>query len=184
MAASKKAPAPKAPTTVKVEYFFCENVNCNNHASFVVGTRPATSGLQAGGTCPQCHVGKVSEVDLTQAANAPLVPNSIGVVLPALPYGGLLLRVGDEDKQSLWGGQVVNDPHHQGAHYVGELQRDLLRLAFYGPARGGETFGRFSNHLMGSVLDFKHHLTTFYGIPTSDNLKTVEDGAVCDVKPR
>ncbi|HKO52192.1 MAG TPA: hypothetical protein VJV79_31005, partial [Polyangiaceae bacterium] len=176
MAASKKAPA-KAPTTVKVEYFFCDNVNCNNHASFVVGTRPATSGLQSGGTCPQCHVGKISQLDLTQAANAPLVPNSIGVVLPALPYGGLPLRLGDEDAQSLWGGQTVNDPHHQGARYVGELQRDLLRLAFYGPARGGETFGRFSNHLMGSVLDFKHHLTTFYGIPTSDNLKTVQDGA-------
>jgi hypothetical protein len=172
---SKKKPLP---TTQNVEYFFCSNAFCNYHASFLLGTRPPESGLTAGGTCPQCHTGQITLFNLAQASTVPLVPNAVGVVLPALPYGGLPLRLGDQDNKSLWGGQTASEPQHQGAQYVRELQRDLLRLAFYGPARGGETPGVFSPSLMGGVLDLKRHLIDDYGVPTSDDLSNVTSLAV------
>lgn len=168
--AMSKAKRPKSESIV---YRFCENVNCNYHASCLEGER---SELQAGGLCPKCRIGTIQELRLTQAAGTPVGP-ATAWALPAPPYGGFVLQLGDDDASSTWGGTTNSDPRHQGAHYVAELQRDLLRLAFYGPARGGETIGRFSKTLMAGVLDFKRHLVREFGVGASDNFTAVRDNA-------
>lgn len=175
--AASKAPAkkPAKPVDVDIDYFFCSNPSCNYHASFLVSERPQDAGFVVGQLCPQCGIGTISILQFKQKADVPLAAAAVTAqALPALPYGGVALRLGDRDDQSIWGGVTDTDPRHVGAHFVAELQRDLLRLAFYGPARGGETPGQFSQMLHGGVLDLKRHLTKFYGIPALDDFTEVQ----------
>jgi hypothetical protein len=169
------AKKPARPIDVDVEYFFCSNVNCNYHASFLVGQRAAESGFVVGGLCPQCGIGTISLLQFKQKADVPLAVAAVTAqALPALPYGGVALRLGDRDDNLTLGGQPSTDPRHVGAKFVAELQRDLLRLGFYGPARGGETVGVFSQMLHGGVLDLKRHLVSFYGIPALEDFTEVQ----------
>lgn len=178
MAPPKKpaAPKPRKPVDVDVEYFFCSNVNCNYHASFIIGRRPPEANFVVGGTCPQCGIGKIDELTFKQKEDVPLATAPVDArALPAPPYGGKLLRLGDRDDQLIYGG--VSDPDaakNTGSHFVAELQRDLLRLAFYGPARGGQLVGVFSQMLHGGVLDFKRHLVEFYGVDALEDLDEVQ----------
>jgi hypothetical protein len=173
-------PKPKKPVDVDIEYFFCSNVNCNYHASFIVGRRPPDANFVVGGTCPQCGVGKIDVLRFRQKEDVPLASTPVNArALPAPPYGGKLLRLGDRDDQLIYGGEP--DPEaakNTGAHFVAELQRDLLRLAFYGPARGGETVGVFSQMLHGGVLDLKRHLVLFYGVDALEDLEEVQKRAL------
>jgi len=169
------AKKPARPVDVDVDYFFCSNANCNYHASFLVGQRPEDAGFVVGGLCPQCGIGKISLLQLKQKANVPLANATVTAqALPALPYGGMALKLGDNDGGLIFGGAPDSDPRHAGAHFVAELQRDLLRLGFYGPARGGETVGVFGQMLHGGVLDLKRHLVKFYGVPALDDFAEVQ----------
>ncbi|HYQ05044.1 MAG TPA: hypothetical protein VER96_40485 [Polyangiaceae bacterium] len=176
-----KSAAAKRPVDQVVEYFFCRNVRCNYHASFLKGSLPATSGIVENQTCPSCGLNTITQIEFTQKSNIPLTVAQPAQALPADPYGGLSLRFGDDDSKTIFEGQINTDPHHQGAHYVGELQRDLLRLGFYGPARGGETVGVFSTMLLGGVLDFKRFLTEQFQVTAEDDLAKVQK-AVADQK--
>lgn len=162
-----------------VDYFFCRNVECSFHASFQVGQVPADSGLAVGSPCPICRVGEIDRIRLN---NVRTLPRAVGVVptarvLPGMPYGGMVLQRGDADNSQTWGGVVVSDPRHDGAQYVAELQRDLLRLAYYGPARGGETVGVFGLQLMACVLNIKQHLVAHYGVAANVDFAQVQAGA-------
>ncbi|MGE5783727.1 MAG: hypothetical protein ACM3ZE_04020, partial [Myxococcales bacterium] len=169
----------KRPKEENIVYRFCENVNCNYHASSLEGER---NELEAGKPCPKCAKGKIQELKLTQATGAPVGP-ATAWALPAPPYGGFVLQLGDGDTSGTWGGATSSEARHQGGHYVAELQRDLLRLAFYGPARGGETVGQFSKLLMAGVLDFKRHLVNEYGVGASTDFEAVRDNAQTGAKP-
>lgn len=164
---------------VKIEYLFCRNVECNAHATFIVGKHPPDSKFAVGETCPICQTGLIDQIDIGTVSKVPPSVGAVptGVVLPGAPYGALVLRRGDEDASQTWGGVKVSDPRHDGAHYIAELQRDLLRLGHYGPARGGETLGRFGLQLMGCVLDFKRHLTRFHGVSANADAAQVNAGA-------
>jgi hypothetical protein len=180
-----KASAPKKPVDVDVDYFFCSNVNCNYHASFLIGQRPEEAGFVVGGLCPQCGIGTISLLQFKQKADVPLANATVTAqALPALPYGGMPLRLGDTDNGLIFGGAPDTDPRHAGAHFVAELQRDLLRLGFYGPARGGETVGVFSQMLHGGVLDLKRHLVKFYGVPALEDFTLVQQRAADADKAR
>lgn len=175
-------PAPRAKI-VEVEYFFCRNPKCNYHASFLLGTRPESARLVVDDLCPQCGVGKIDLLKFKQKSDVPLTADVTAQALPAPPYGGLVLQFGDKDDGLIFEGTPQGDPRHSGAHYVGELQRDLLRLAYYGPARGGETLGVFSTMLLGGVLDLKRHLVKFYGVTGSTDFTAVQSGAAASDKP-
>lgn len=178
MAKPKPAPKPKRPVDVDVEYFFCQNVSCNYHASFIVGRRPAEAKLTVGGICPQCGIGTIAVLELKQKEDVPLASGVVNAqALPAPPYGGLALQLGDSDAKQLFEGVQANDPAHVGARFVAELQRDLLRLAFYGPARGGELVGEFGTMVEGAVLDLKRHLVKFYGVKANPNFEQVQKDA-------
>lgn len=170
----------KRPKDERIVYRFCENVNCNYHASSLEGER---NELEAGKNCPKCSKGVIQELRLTQAAGTPVGP-ATAWALPAPPYGGFVLQLSDADTGEIWGGVANTDARHQGAHYVAELQRDLLRLAFYGPARGGETVGVFSKPLMAGVLDFKRHLVNEYGVGASTDFNVVRANAQTATKPQ
>lgn len=161
---------------VQLEYLFCRNVDCNVHATFIVGAHPPDAKLVFGQQCPFCQAGTIDKILLDPVATVPAGVGSVptGIVLPAAPYGGFVLRRGDNDASRTWGGSVVADPRHEGAHYVAELQRDLLRLGYYGPARGGEKLGVFGLQLMACVLDFKRHLTLFHGVPANADAQQVQ----------
>jgi len=168
--ATAKKPIIKPPAAV---YLFCPNVQCNAHVTVEVGAPPLSSGFVEGADCPFCladkraNPGKIQKILLEPSATAKRGIRT-AVALPGKPYGGLLLQRGDDDGSAQWGGQTVSDPRHDGAQYVAELQVDLVRLGYYGPARGGETLGVFGLQLMACVLNIKQHLAKFYGIPTTD----------------
>jgi len=163
-----------APKKTQIEYFFCQNPECSVHTSALVGKLPPDSPIQEGKPCPRC--GKTIEKILIE--ETPSVASTGKVtVLPGEPYGGFMLQRGDDDSSKTWQGAAQSDPRHEGAHYVAEFQHDMLRIAHYGPARGGETLGKFGLQLMGCVLDLKKHLKEIHGLTFNADLNVVNAAA-------
>jgi hypothetical protein len=182
----KPAPPRKRIKRVSQIYVYCENPKCNVHVivpdvSTKAGDPTAdpssiVANWKAGNPCPVCHTqGSLQAVTLDNQIDIDLDANPDPVtvrIMPPVPYGGIPLCFGDNDKDKRWGMQVRSDADLSDAHFIAELKRDLMRLGFYDPARShrGETLGEYSTHLLGAVLDFKRHLTTYYQMPPVGSL--------------
>lgn len=106
-----------------------------------------------------------------------------GVRLELRPYGGYLLRPGNNDE----GPQYDRLPTGQPAlpmkpRYIRELKHDLVYLAYYGArerktAKGLGGVSIFEAMTIGAVLALKFDLWLFYGVPTTTDLAqtTVSD---------
>ena len=167
--------APKGkPASQEFDYFFCRNPNCTYHAMFLLKDKPAE--LKQGAKCPVCGIEKIEFVKLDTAAaikTTPAQPVTTGIALPVDPYGGFVLTFGDSDNDGRWE-QSTNhpEPQHQGARYVSELQRDLMRLGYYSHGREAaqDKVGEFTLAVVAAVLDLKRHLADVYKLTVVDDI--------------
>jgi hypothetical protein len=167
-------------TSPEILYAFCRNVHCSLHALFLASDPNANADLKVGELCPICGAEQIASVVINAIATLLRASGNstpTGTVLTALPYGGMVLQRGDDDATGTWGGVKVSDPRHSGAQYVAELQMDLVKLAYYGPARSGETVGKFGLQLMASVLNVKQHMVKYLGTPANPNFDEVQAAA-------
>src|ERR1043165_7321472 len=180
-----KKPKPAPPKPVQVVYLYCENPKCAFHATHVIKSKAEADALDL--VCPLTAPDKLVKLELTTVApvpaTAPAAP-ATGIVLPTAPYGGFMLMFLDDDEASTWERAKQTDPRHDGARYVAELRRYLLRLAFYSATRiGQEPAGKVTMPLVANVLDLKRHLTRFYSVPSSDKPADVKASAATGTGP-
>jgi hypothetical protein len=123
---------------------YCREPTCQWHI-VAIRTSNGTAAPEPVKRCPQNHEAGVTAIPIR--GSLPL-PDEAGpvhqvLILPAKPYGGFVLQLGDEDASKRWEGGVAqplvarppSDPIHLGARYVAELQRDLIQLGYLSEAR-------------------------------------------------
>lgn len=97
-----------------------------------------------------------------------------GVVLEVRPYGGFMLRHGNNDDEPQYGDGAPGVPTTK-PRYIRELKHDLLYIAYYGDREriGHESMGgaaAFEAMTVGAILALKFDLSFFYGVPTTTDL--------------
>ncbi|MCY1013611.1 hypothetical protein OV079_50410 [Nannocystis pusilla] len=99
---------------------------------------------------------------------------AVGVRLGIRPYGGYVLRPGNNDNQPQYGDSPPLTAK-VNPRYIRELKHDLLYLAYYGTRErlASQPLGGvpvFEATTVGAVLALKFDLSFFYGVPTTTDL--------------
>lgn len=98
-------------------------------------------------------------------------PEAPPVTPTGRPYGGFVLRHGNDDQRPQYGDAPAGIPV-ESPGYVRELKHDLLFMAYYGDRerQAAEDMGgpeRFEAMTVGAILALKLDLALFYGVPTT-----------------
>jgi hypothetical protein len=112
-----------------------------------------------------------------------------GVRLELRPYGGYLLRFGNNDESPQYDRLPTGQPAFpKKPRYIRELKHDLIYLAYYGSrerktAKGLGGVSVFEAMTIGAVLALKFDLSFFYGVPTTTDIgqATVSDSELRSV---
>lgn len=104
-----------------------------------------------------------------------------GIVLEVRPYGGFMLRHGNNDDEPQYGDEPAGIPSSK-PRYIRELKHDLLSMAYYGDRerlghKGMGGSGVFEAMTVGAILALKFDLSFFYGVPTTNR---IEDSILTD----